>query len=97
MYGRKPDLYQREYGAHFVVVKSRICTALKQFNLTRKKKERCYLERNLVERAIFIYLLRFVPLSQLVFIDECGLGKQDGYAYGYAPRGKKNTRLLPWS
>jgi transposase len=34
----KPDLYQHEYGEHFGVVKSRICTALKQLNITRKKK-----------------------------------------------------------
>jgi hypothetical protein len=33
--------------------------------------------------------LLFIPSSQLVFIDECGIGKQDVCVHGYAPRGQK--------
>jgi transposase len=33
--------------------------------------------------------LWLIPVHQLVFIDECGIGKQDDYEYAWAPRGQK--------
>jgi transposase len=72
---------------------SAICYALKKMEITRKKKELRYRERNREERIKYYRILReLIKIyggKSLVFIDESGFEEFQTCPYAWAKKGKK--------
>ena len=88
-----PDAKLIERAKKFGVHPSAICYALKKIEITRKKKELRYRERNRQERIKYLRALRELikihGSKSLVFIDESGFEEFQACIYGGSKRGKK--------
>lgn len=88
-----PDARLIDRAKKFGVRPSAISYALKEMEITRKKKELRYRERNREERIQYFRrlreLIRIYGSKSLVFIDECGFEQFQACLYGWAEKGKK--------
>jgi putative transposase len=88
-----PDARLIDRAKKFGVRPSAISYALKEMEITRKKKELRYRERNREERIQYFRrlreLIRIYGSKSLVFIDECGFEEFQACLYGWAKKGKK--------
>ena len=88
-----PDARLRDRAEKFGVRPSAICYALKKMEITRKKKELRYRERNREERIKYYKTLReLIKIyggKSLVFIDESGFEEFQDCLYAWSKKGKK--------
>lgn len=88
-----PDITLKARAEKFNVAPSSICRALKKMNITRKKKQFRYKERDRQERMEYYRKLRELIMifgsACLIYIDEAGFEESVECPYAYAERGKK--------
>ena len=84
-----PDSYLNEIATHFNVTESGVKKVLKRLNITRKKKSKCYRERDEVKRIEYQKFIATYNPEKLIYIDESGIDSFISREYEWSIRGTK--------